>query len=791
MDREALLRLPRDELIDVCVADPEALKICGTKEFVKEYNSAHPPTSMSGGRNQDIIYPMKHILYYGKPVEPPLGKGTYGIVHKLDGGPDKKSYAMKTFLQVDYDNGVSSDTIKEIAILRRLDHPNITKLIDIIGGSDFMDVTGKQRIVLDLAISDLKAFVTGNRRDQVDTELIKSYMYQLSRGLLYLHDNNIAHRDLKHQNVLVFDGGARVAIADFGLARAGFIPGGQYTHEIQTAWWRAPEILLGTKIYGKEVDVFSMGVMFAELFVGKFLFSQQTMHDILFKEIEVLGNMTDDEWPGVSGMANYKPNVAIFASQNRKGIWDKVVKGVSRDPSNKIYMSNQALDIIKGMTMPNPSKRVAIREVMASSYFNEVGKVVRRAMPYKDNGPYVCGSNMDSSRLVGVQPRATGEITVPMFEILLDWLMEVKTEYHLSSQTLSHSRLLIDYYVAKRPTFNDPVLFPLEKKLFQALGLACLMISCKMFEIYPPGLDDFIYISNNSSTKDQLRLAERTILKVINFDLYYPTVVEYMYHALGGVDAGRTGIILTDLSCLITDSIDPRLYGYSLAYIILRCRGLALPKCFYDEVYSIGTIADQADYIITKIRGMNREGAKREKSKPEIKAILGPNGWEKCKETASDILGIVTAKAAKEKMEELKEALVPEKYEYIEARYYVNFNSDVSGKTREEIGDFVRKYIQLRAYLHLVPYLKTRDPAVSAMASYFKIDPAGGLGGTPSESKMKIQFGKPAQKIKVLINFKHIPGDYLDEFSEFIKEPDKGADELIDGIDGNMEFTTR
>jgi serine/threonine protein kinase len=787
MDRASLLRLPRDELIDICVSDPEALKICGTKSFVEEYNAARPPVSMEGGRNQDITYPMHEASYYGKKVDR-LGQGTYGVVHKLEGG--KKPYAMKTFLQMDYADGVSDDSIREIAILRRMDHPNITKLIDIVGGSKFMDVAGRQSIILDLAVSDLRIFVTGNLRGQMDTDLIKSFMYQLSRGLLYLHDNNIAHRDLKHQNILVFDGGARVAIADFGLAKAGFIPGRQYTHEIQTAWWRAPEIFLGTKIYGKEVDIFSMGVIFAELFLGSFIFQFDTTQEILFKEISLLGNMTDDEWPGISGMAGYDATISKFASQRKQDKWDKEVATV-RDPAGKIYMSDQALDIIKGMTFPNPSKRVAIREVMASSYFNETKKIIRREMPFKDNGPYVCGSNMDSSRLANIQPRATGEITLAMFEILLEWLIEVKEEYHLSSQTLSHARLLIDYYVSRRPMFNDPKLFPHAKKTFQAVGLMCLMISCKMFEIYSPGLDEFVYISDNAYTKDQLRLAERTILKVVNFDLYYPTVLEYMYHALGGSSPDRVGDVLVDLSCVITEVIDPRLYGYSLAYIILKCSNRPLPKCFYDEFYPIEKIAGHADYIIDRINGIKRKTVNEIKARSGIKAIL--NGWEDCKARSKDILGEATVKASKAKMKELTGALKPEvspkKYKNVEARYFVNFNSDISNLTREAIGDFIREYVQLRAYLHLLPYLKTDDPAVAAMVNYFKIGPDGGFIGTPSESKMAIQFGKPAKEIKVLINFKLIPEDYVGEFTDFITEEGKGADELIEGVDGNMEFT--
>ena len=98
-------------------------------------------------------------------------------------------------------------------------------------------------------------------------------MYQLLKGTLYCHERRIMHRDLKPSNLLIDPSASHIKIADFGLARTMGVPLKTYTHEVVTLWYRAPEVLLGSKIYSTAIDVWSIGAIFFELAHRKPLFA--------------------------------------------------------------------------------------------------------------------------------------------------------------------------------------------------------------------------------------------------------------------------------------------------------------------------------------------------------------------------------------------------------------------------------------------------------------------------------------------------------------------------------------
>lgn len=143
----------------------------------------------------------------------------------------------------------------------------------------------------------------------------KSIMKQLLQGLSYIHNRGVLHRDLKGSNILLSELGS-VKIADFGLARFYARKGRQHDHtnRVITQWYKPPELLYGATMYGAEVDVWSAGCIFLELFSRRPVFQgQDEIHqlDVIYK---LMGTPRLDDWPQVGELPWYelvKPREAM------------------------------------------------------------------------------------------------------------------------------------------------------------------------------------------------------------------------------------------------------------------------------------------------------------------------------------------------------------------------------------------------------------------------------------------------------------------------------------------------
>ena len=131
---------------------------------------------------------------------------------------------------------------------------------------------------------DYKKYIDTRLNEKIET--IREHLFQLVKGVDYLHSTGVLHRDLKPQNILISD--SQLKIADFGLSRVIQFPIAHYTQEIQTLWYRAPELILGDLCYSLNVDIWSIGCIFAEMFNKKPLFKGQSQIDQLFKIYQVL-----------------------------------------------------------------------------------------------------------------------------------------------------------------------------------------------------------------------------------------------------------------------------------------------------------------------------------------------------------------------------------------------------------------------------------------------------------------------------------------------------------------------
>jgi len=174
-----------------------------------------------------------------------VGEGTYGVVYKAHDLEDesKPIVALKKIWLGDKDEGVPVTTLREVALLHNLHHVNIVRM------REFVTVPPRIYLVFEYLDQDLKVCLDTKFRNGMPARLVKSCLLQILRGLAFCHSSQILHRDLKPQNVLI-DNAGFVKLADFGLARAMQpMHKQQYTNEVVTLWYRAPELLLGAQDY--------------------------------------------------------------------------------------------------------------------------------------------------------------------------------------------------------------------------------------------------------------------------------------------------------------------------------------------------------------------------------------------------------------------------------------------------------------------------------------------------------------------------------------------------------------
>jgi len=157
---------------------------------------------------------------------------------------------------------------------------------------------------------------------------------------------------LKPQNLLIDKNGI-IKIADFGLGRVFGVPVRVYTHEVVTLWYRAPEVLLGSSRYSCPIEVWSIGCIMAEMVTKKPLFQGDSEIDQLYRIFRVLKTPTEDMWPGVSKMPDYKPT---FPNWNTYHLQNSVkqLDATGYDLLQRTLVYDPALRITAGDALDHP-----------------------------------------------------------------------------------------------------------------------------------------------------------------------------------------------------------------------------------------------------------------------------------------------------------------------------------------------------------------------------------------------------------------------------------------------------
>ncbi len=293
-----------------------------------------------------------------------IEEGTYGVVYRAREKRTDKIVALKRLKMEKEKEGFPITSLREINTLLKAQHPNIVTVKEIVVGSN-MD---KIFIVMDYVEHDLKSLMETmkHKKTSFTTNEIKCLMQQLLQAVSHLHDNWILHRDLKTSNLLFSHTGI-LKVGDFGLAREYGSPLKHYTPVVVTLWYRAPELLLGTKEYSTGIDIWSVGCIFAEFLRMEPLFPGKSDIDQLNRIFKALGTPTESEWPEFSKFP----------------VTQKVQ--FPRHPPNTIrsefkYLSDKGYDLLKSFLTYDPKKRISAEVALNHEYFSELPVAIDPAM---------------------------------------------------------------------------------------------------------------------------------------------------------------------------------------------------------------------------------------------------------------------------------------------------------------------------------------------------------------------------------------------------------------------------
>ncbi|XP_042438778.1 cyclin-dependent kinase F-4-like [Zingiber officinale] len=289
-----------------------------------------------------------------------VGDGTFGSVWRALNKLTGEVVAIKK-MKRKYYSWEECMNLREVKSLRRMNHPNIVKLKEVIRENDIL------YFVFEYMEFNLYQIMKDRGKGFSEAE-IRNWCFQIFQALSYMHQRGYFHRDLKPENLLVTKD--IIKIADFGLARE-ICSCPPYTEYVSTRWYRAPEVLLQSSSYNAAVDMWAMGAIMAELFTLRPLFPGASEVDEIYKICSVIGSPNENSW--VEGLQ--LADVMKYQFPLCSGVHlATLIPSASED----------AVNLISGLCSWDPCRRPKPAEALQHPFFQSCFHV--RPPPYSREG---------------------------------------------------------------------------------------------------------------------------------------------------------------------------------------------------------------------------------------------------------------------------------------------------------------------------------------------------------------------------------------------------------------------
>ncbi|XP_072537895.1 mitogen-activated protein kinase 14A isoform X1 [Salminus brasiliensis] len=282
----------------------------------------------------------------------PVGSGAYGSVCSALDEKTGLKVAVKKLSRPFQSIIHAKRTYRELRLLKHMKHENVIGLLDAFTPATSLEEFNDVYLVTHLMGADLNNIV---KCQKLTDDHVQFLIYQILRGLKYIHSADIIHRDLKPSNLAVNED-CELKILDFGLARH---TDDEMTGYVATRWYRAPEIMLNWMHYNMTVDIWSVGCIMAELLTGRTLFPGTDHINQLQQIMRLTGTPPSSL---ISRMPSHEArNYINSLPQMPKRNFSDVFIGANPD----------AVDLLEKMLVLDTDKRITAAEALAHSYFTQ------------------------------------------------------------------------------------------------------------------------------------------------------------------------------------------------------------------------------------------------------------------------------------------------------------------------------------------------------------------------------------------------------------------------------------
>ena len=297
-----------------------------------------------------------------------IGDGTYGIVYEGINKENNQKVAIKRLKQK-YKSLEECLSKIEVKVLEKLNHENIVQLKEVI-----RDKKGQVSYIFEYCDCNLYEFIESHKENKkyIPEPVIREIVFQIARGMKYMHSNQYFHRDLKPENILIIlnnynlnnmiSGEIKVKICDFGTAKEiAFNNNLPMTQYVCTRWYRPPECVLRNDYYDEKMDTWAIGCIMAELYNLSAIFPGENEFDQLNQILKILGTPTRRNWPwGYYQTELLGIQLPIYYKKDFKKILGHICK--------------EGVSLLNEIFTFDPTKRPSCIKILNHPYFRTIPK---------------------------------------------------------------------------------------------------------------------------------------------------------------------------------------------------------------------------------------------------------------------------------------------------------------------------------------------------------------------------------------------------------------------------------